>query len=83
MDFDSDFCQKVFDEMLKIEEQLLRNKYQYFLEKCYGTNIDLFSGEQKKFFEDLEKEKEERRAFFQNIKNGKIDIELLFEDIEI
>lgn len=83
VDFDSDFCREIFDEMLKIEEQLLRNQYQYFLEKCYGTNIDLFSDEQKKFFEDLEKEKEERRTFFQNMKNGKIDIELLFEDIEI
>lgn len=82
VDFDSDFCQKVFDEMLKIEEQLLQNQYQYFLEKCYGTNINLFSGEQKKFFEDLEKEKEERRAFFQNIKNERIDIEFLYEDIE-
>lgn len=67
VDLDSDFCQEVFDEMLKTEEELLQNQYQYFLEKCYAIHIDLFNDEQKKFFEDLEKEKEERRAFFKDI----------------
>lgn len=83
VDFDSGFCQEIFDEMLITEEQLLQNQYQYFLEKCYAINIDLFNDEQKKFFEDLEKEKEERRAFFKDLRNGKIDIESLFKDIEI
>lgn len=83
VDFDSDFCQEIFDEMLITEEKLLQNQYQYFLEKCYAKNIDLFNDKQKKFFEDLEKEKEEKRAYFQKIMNGKIDIELLLEDIEI
>lgn len=83
VDFDSDFCQKVFDEMLKIEEKPLQNQYKYFLEKCYAISTDLFNDKQKKFFEDLEKEKEKQRAYFQNIMNGKIDIELLLEDIEI
>lgn len=82
VDFDSDFCEKIFDEMLETEEQLLQKQYQYFLEKCYATNIDLFGDEQKKFFENLEKEKEEHRIYFNNIINGKIDIELLFKDIE-
>jgi len=82
VDFDSDFCQKVFDEMLKIEEKPLQNQYKYFLEKCYAISTDLFNDKQKKFFEDLEKEKEEQNAFFQNLMNGKIDIELLYEDIE-
>lgn len=81
-DFDSDFCQKVFDEMLKIEEKPLQDQYKYFLEKCYAISTDLFNDKQKKFFEDLEKEKEEQKAFFQNLMNGKIDIELLSEDIE-
>ena len=83
VDFDSDFCQKVFDEMLKTEEQLLQNQYQNFLEKCHAINTDLFNDEQKKFFKDLEKEKEERRALFKDLRNGKIDIESLFKDIEI
>lgn len=82
VDFDGDFCQKVFDEMMKTEEQLLQNQYQYFLEKCYVLNTDLFDDEQKKFFEDLEKEKEEQRAFFKDLKNGKINMESLFKDIE-
>ncbi|QNK85586.1 hypothetical protein HOO31_02980 [Aliarcobacter cryaerophilus] len=82
MDFDSDFCQEVFDEMLKTEEQLLQNQYQYFLEKCYASNIELFNDKQKKFFEELEKEKEEQKAYFKNLMNGKIDIEFLYEDIE-
>lgn len=82
VDFDSDFCQEVFDEMLKTKEELLQNQYQNFLGKCYVINTDLFSDEQKKFFEDLEKEKEEQKALLQNLMNRKIDIELLFEDIE-
>jgi len=80
VDFDSDFCQEIFDEMLKIEEELLQNQQQCFLEKCYATNIDLFNDEQKKFFEDLEKEKEKQRAYFKDLMNGKIDIDLLYED---
>lgn len=83
VDFDSSFCQKIFDEMMKTEEQLLQNQYKDFLEKCYTKNTDLFNDEQKKFFENLEKEKEERRAFFQDLRNGKINIESLFKDIEI
>ncbi|MFW3383496.1 hypothetical protein ACN2C1_07845 [Aliarcobacter butzleri] len=83
VDFDSDFCQKIFDEMMKTEEQLLQNQYQCFLEKCYAKNIDLFNDKQKNFFEDLKKEKEEKTAYLKKIMNGKIDIELLFEDIEI
>lgn len=81
IDFNSNFCQEVFDEMLKVEEQLLQNQYQNFLEKCHASNIDLFNDEQKKFFEDLQKESEKQRAYFRNLVNGKMDIELLYEDI--
>lgn len=63
VDFDSDFCQKVFDEMLKIEEKPLQNQYKYFLEKCYAVNTDLFNDEQKKYFEDLEKKKNKKHFF--------------------
>lgn len=83
VDFDSDFCQKVFDEMLKTEEQLLQNQYQNFLEKCHAKDPYLFNDKQKKFFEDLEKQKEERSAYFKDLISGKIDVESLFKDIEI
>ena len=83
VDFDSDFCQDIFNQMLKREEDLLQNQYQYFLEKCYASNVDLFNDEQKKFFEELEKEKEERRTFFKDLSNGKIDIKFLYKDIKI
>lgn len=82
VDFNSEFCHDIFNEMLKIKEGLLKNQYQHFLEKCWYSNSDLFSDEQKFFFEDLKKENEKQRAHFQNLISGKIDIDSLFVGIK-
>lgn len=82
VDFNSEFCQDVFNEMLKIEEGLLKSQYQHFLEKCFWSNSDLFSEEQKKFFEDFEKARVKERIYFQNLVCGTTDIESCFGDIE-
>lgn len=82
VDFNSKFCQDVFNEMLKIEEGLLKTQYQHFLEKCFWSNSDLFSDEQKFFFEDFEKARVKERVYFQNLVCGTTDIESCFGDIE-
>jgi len=82
-DFSSDFCQLTFSEMEKTEDTNLLFEYKSFLEKCYDKNNELFTTEQKEFFIFLKEEQEQQRQYFQDIANGKIDIQKLFKGVDI
>ncbi len=75
IDFNEDFCNKVFESFIGEEDTQLNNQKQSFLEKCYQENQKLFNIEQKKFFYELEEMYKKEQQDFRDLVNENVDLD--------
>lgn len=82
IDFDKELCQEIFFKMESEQNDTLIKFYQFILEKCYKDDNEQFTQDQKEFFKSLEKQRDEQKQLFQDLKDGKVDYTELFKVIE-